>query len=131
MLCRLPCRIVDDDRQPLAHGSPAGDRVRAAGVLHHAARGVGLMIGDWVPRVDLEKVIAERDLAREEVIFLGSKVTDQERSEYFVIRKRDDAPIEVYPFRCLADAQEFYEKAALQWSEVFVCRVLSGPAILF
>lgn len=46
---------------------------------------------------------------------------------HFVIRSIDGGPPEVYPFAGLADAEAFYDRAAWQWSDVYITSVLRGP----
>lgn len=50
--------------------------------------------------------------------------------EWFVIRKRDTEPIELYPFHSESEANALYDIASAQWSETFVVRVVRGPKIL-
>ena len=47
---------------------------------------------------------------------------------HIVVYKYDDAAAtSVAPFEHEADAVRFYEKLAVNWSEVYLCRVLRGP----
>lgn len=41
-----------------------------------------------------------------------------------VIRKRDDAPVEVIPFEDELDARALYESMSMQWTECYLCRVV-------
>jgi hypothetical protein len=43
---------------------------------------------------------------------------------WFVIRRQDTEPIEVYPFVTRAEAEEFYGRASEQWSETYLCRIV-------
>jgi hypothetical protein len=43
---------------------------------------------------------------------------------WFVIRRQDAEPIEVYPFVTRAEAEEFYGRASEQWSETYLCRIV-------
>lgn len=49
---------------------------------------------------------------------------------WFVIRQRDDSPIEVYPHEVESDAREMYEAFATSWSEVYLTRVERSPGSL-
>lgn len=43
---------------------------------------------------------------------------------YIVIRKRDDGPVEAYPFTDKSDAVGFYKKASSQWTDTYLCAVM-------
>ena len=44
--------------------------------------------------------------------------------KWFVVRRRDTEPIEVYSFDLEIDAREFYDRASLQWSECYLTAVV-------
>lgn len=46
--------------------------------------------------------------------------------DFIVVRKRDDQPVEVYPFVLWEDAANFYEKAQAQWTGVYLCEVIES-----
>lgn len=46
---------------------------------------------------------------------------------YLVIWKRDADPPEVFPFESEAEADGFYDKAATNWTDVYLCEVKRGP----
>lgn len=66
--------------------------------------------------VDAELVIIEASLEKLEV----RPASDR----WFVVRKRDVEPIEVYSFDRESDAREFYDRAQVQWSECFLTLVV-------
>lgn len=43
---------------------------------------------------------------------------------YLVVRKRDTSQPEVYPFSDLASAEEFFDRASLQWADCYLCEIL-------
>lgn len=48
---------------------------------------------------------------------------------WLVVWKCETDPTEVYPFAVAADAETFYEEAAVNWSEVYLVEVLRGPGV--
>ncbi len=48
---------------------------------------------------------------------------------YLVVRKRDDAPAEVIPFAEEAPAREAYGYLHENWTETYLCAVISGPGL--
>lgn len=44
--------------------------------------------------------------------------------KYFVIRKRDDAPVEVYPYDNFDEAEKEYDFLSEQWSDCYFCTVI-------
>lgn len=44
--------------------------------------------------------------------------------KWFVVRIIEDRPPEVFPFEELSQAEAFYEKAAWNWSDVYLCEIL-------
>ena len=46
---------------------------------------------------------------------------------YLVVRVRETNPAEVTHFRTLEEARPFYDQARLQWTDVWLCGILSGP----
>lgn len=47
--------------------------------------------------------------------------------KYLVIIVKDGGTPEIFPFENLDDAEIFFEKASLQWSESHICEILKGP----
>ena len=43
---------------------------------------------------------------------------------WLVVRQLETDPPEVFPFRALAEAEGFYERAAQQWTGVYLCQIL-------
>lgn len=46
---------------------------------------------------------------------------------WLVVRQREDAPPEVYPFGNEVDARLFYDEAQTQWTDTYLCAVHEGP----
>ena len=53
------------------------------------------------------------------------------KSEYFVIRKRDDSQVEVIPFEenQYKEALELYDHMQANWSECYLCKVVNGEVV--
>lgn len=43
---------------------------------------------------------------------------------FFVVRKRDDSPVEVIPYSNLEAAEVDFESMSEQWSECYLCSIL-------
>lgn len=46
---------------------------------------------------------------------------------WLVVRQRETEPPEVYPFGDEVDARLFYDQAAQQWTDTYLCAVHEGP----
>jgi hypothetical protein len=55
-------------------------------------------------------------------------MANTQKPQYLVLRHIDYDPPEVYPFVDLTEAEQFYEQASAQWSDVFLLRIMRGPA---
>lgn len=44
--------------------------------------------------------------------------------KWIVIRKRDDAPVEVIPFGDELDARALYEDMSVNWTECYLCKIV-------
>lgn len=47
---------------------------------------------------------------------------------WLVVRQRETEAPEVYPFGDEVDARLFYDQAAQQWTDTYLCQVHEGPA---